>query len=120
MLRKLPLTISRVSYGTLLLAILTYNSETTSSILTKFSESKRSSMDNMLAKFRCLEIVAMETVTKAMFTLYRMGFCSVSKVAPVQCEQELMFCCGAEIVPKRSQCEQKPYPLCNLQRSLLI
>ena len=56
----------------------------------------------------------------AMFTLYRIGFCSVSKVAPVQCEQELMFCCGAEIVPKRSQCEQKPYPLCNLQRSLLI
>ena len=31
-----------------------------------------------------------------------------------------MFCCGAEIVPKRSQCEQKPYPLYNLQRSLLI
>ena len=55
-----------------------------------------------------------------MFTLYRIGFCSVSKVAPVQCEQELMFCCGAEIVPKRSQCEQKPYPLCNLQRFLLI
>ena len=55
-----------------------------------------------------------------MFTLYRIGFCSVSKVAPVQCEQELMFCCGAEIVPNRSQCEQKPYPLCNLQRSLLI
>ena len=55
-----------------------------------------------------------------MFTLYRIGFCSVSKVAPVQREQELMFCCGAEIVPKRSQCEQKPYPLCNLQRSLLI
>ena len=59
-------------------------------------------------------------LTKAMFTLYRTGFCSVSKVAPVQCEQELMFCCGAEIVPKRSQCEQKPYPLCNLQRSPLI
>ena len=57
---------------------------------------------------------------KAMFTLYRIGFCSVSKVTPVQCEQELMFCCGAEIVPKHSQCEQKPYPLCNLQRSLLI
>ena len=57
---------------------------------------------------------------EAMFTLYRIGFCSVSKVAPVQCEQELMFCCGAEIDPKRSQCEQKPYPLCNLQRSLLI
>ena len=57
---------------------------------------------------------------KAMFTLYRIGFCSVSKVAPVQCEQELMFGCGAEIVPKRSQCERKPYPLCNLQRSLLI
>ena len=55
-----------------------------------------------------------------MFTLYRIDFCSVSKVAPVQCEQELMFCCGAEIVPKRSQCEQKPYPLCNLQRFLLI
>ena len=57
---------------------------------------------------------------KAMFTLYRIGFCSVSKVAPLQCEQELMFCCGAEIVPKRSQCEQKPNPLCNLQRSVLI
>ena len=55
---------------------------------------------------------------KAMFTLYRIGFCSASKVAPVQCEQELMFCCGAEIVPKRSQREQKPYPLRNLQLSL--
>ena len=55
-----------------------------------------------------------------MFTLYRIGFCSVSKVAPIQCEQELMFCCGAEIVPKRSQCEHKPYPSYNLQRSLLI
>ena len=44
--------------------------------------------------------------SKAMFTLYRLGFCSVSKVAPVQCEQELMFCCGAEIVPKRSQCDR--------------
>ena len=52
---------------------------------------------------------------KAMFTLYRIGFCSVSKVVPVQCERELMFCCGAEIVPNRSQCEQKPYPSYNLQ-----
>ena len=58
--------------------------------------------------------------SEAMFTLHRIGFCSVSKVAPVQCEQELMFCCGAEIVPKRSQCEQKPYPSHNLQRCLLI
>ena len=66
------------------------------------------------------DILAMVVEPKAMFTLYRIGFCSVSKVAPVQCEQELMFCCGAEIVPNRSQCEQKPYPLCNLQRSLLI
>ena len=49
-----------------------------------------------------------QSLTKGMFTLYRIGFCSVSKVAPVQCEQELMFCCGAEIVPKRSQCEQEP------------
>ena len=55
-----------------------------------------------------------------MFTLYRIGFCSVSKVALVQSEQELIFCCRAEIVPKRSQCEQKPYPSYNLQRSLLI
>ena len=55
-----------------------------------------------------------------MFTLYQIGLCSVSKVAAVQCEQELTFCCGAEIVLKRSQCEQKPYPLCNLQHSLLI
>ena len=51
---------------------------------------------------------------QAMFTLYRIGFCSVSKVAPVQCEQDLMFCCGAEIVPKHSQCEQNPirYAIC--------
>ena len=31
-----------------------------------------------------------------------------------------MFCCDAEIVPKRSQCEQKPYLSYNLQRSILI
>ena len=55
-----------------------------------------------------------------MFTLYRTGFCSVSKVALVQCEQELMLCCGVEIVPKRFQCEQKPYPSYNLQRFHLI
>ena len=55
-----------------------------------------------------------------MFTLYQIGFCSVSKVAPIEYEQELMFCCGAETVPKRSQCEHKPYPSYNLQRSLLI
>ena len=54
------------------------------------------------------------------FTLYRIGFCSVSKVAPIQCEQELLFCCGIEIVRKRSQREHKPYPSYNLQRSLLI
>ena len=30
------------------------------------------------------------------------GFCSISKVAPVQCGQEFMFCCNAEIVLKRS------------------
>ena len=67
MLGKLLLTMSRVLYGTLLSVILTYNSETTSSILTKFSENKRASMGNMLAKFRCLEIVAMETVTNSLF-----------------------------------------------------
>ena len=55
-----------------------------------------------------------------MFTLYRIGFCSISKVAQVQYEQELMFCCGAEIVPKRSQYEQEPYQSYNLQHSLLI
>ena len=58
--------------------------------------------------------------SEAMFTLYQIGFCSFSKVAPIQCEQELMFCCGAEIVPKHSQREHKPYPSYNLQRSLLI
>ena len=62
-----PLTMSRVSYGTPLSVILTYNSELTSSILTKVSESKRSSMDNMLAKFRSLENVVMETVTNSLF-----------------------------------------------------
>ena len=65
-------------------------------------------------------VIQIICVIQAVFTLYLIGFCSVSKVAPVQCEQELMFCCGEEIVPKRSQCEQKPYPLCNLQRSLFI
>ena len=70
MLGKLPLTMSRVSYGTLLSVILTYNSETTSSILTKFSESKRSSMDNMLAKFRYLEIVVIETVTNSLLFFF--------------------------------------------------
>ena len=54
-----------------------------------------------------------------MFTLYWIGFCSISKVAPVQCQQEQMFGCGAEIVRKRSQSEQKPYPSCNLQLSFL-
>ena len=67
--------------------------------------------------FSCHQILS---DPKAMFTLYRIGFCSVSKVAPIQCEQELMFCCGAEVVPKRSQCEHKPYPSYNLQYSLLI
>ena len=56
---------------------------------------------------------------KGMFTLYQIGFCSVSNVALVQCEQELMLCWGAEIVPKRSQCEQKPQPSYKLQPSLL-
>ena len=51
----------------------------------------------------------------AMFTLYRIGFFSVAKVAPIQCEQKLMSCCGAQIVLKRSQCEHKPYPSYNLQ-----
>ena len=50
------------------------------------------------------------TSIQAVFTLYWIGFCSISKVVPVQCEQEL-FCCAAEIFPKRSQCKQKPYPL---------
>ena len=59
----------------------------------------------------CLFIIVLQTLfIQALFTVYRTGFCSVSKVAPVQCEQELIFCCGAEIVPERSQCEQKPYP----------
>ena len=55
-----------------------------------------------------------------MFTLYWIGFCSVSKVALIQCEQELILCSGAEIVSKRSQCEHKPYPSYNLQPSILI
>ena len=56
-----------------------------------------------------------ELQIKAMFTLYWIGFCSISKLAQAQ---KVMFCCGAEIVPKHSQCEQKPYPLCNLHRSI--
>ena len=52
---------------------------------------------------------------EAMFTLYRIGFCSVAKVAPVQCEQELMFCYGAEIVPKCSRVNRSPIrrTICN-------
>ena len=65
-------------------------------------------------------IFSSNTVFQAMFTLYRIGFCSVSKVAPIHCKQELMFSCGVEIVPMRSQCEHKPHPSYNLQRSLLI
>ena len=61
-----------------------------------------------------------QLVSQATFTLYRVGFCSIPEVAPVQCEQEIMLCCGAEIVLKRSQCEQKPYPSYYLQRFLLI
>ena len=38
----------------------------------------------------------------------------------MQCEQDVMFCYGAEIVPKRSRFEHKPYSSYNLQRSLLI
>ena len=55
--------------------------------------------------------IALETrseVYKAMFTLYRIGFCSVSKIAPVQCEQKLMFCCGAEIVPNVPNVKRSP------------
>ena len=44
-----------------------YNSETTCSILTKFSENKRSGMEKMRAKFRCPKMVAMETVTDSVF-----------------------------------------------------
>ena len=35
-----------------------------------------------------------------MFRLYQLGFCSIGKVVFVQCEQELMLCCSAEIVLK--------------------
>ena len=34
-----------------------------------------------------------------MFTLYRIGFCSISKVVAVQCEQEYVHCCTAKIAP---------------------
>ena len=60
------------------------------------------------------------TDPKAMYTLYRIGLSSVSKVAPIQCEQELMFCWRAEVVSKRSQCEHMPYLSYNLQCFLLI
>ena len=66
-LGKLPLRMSRVFYRTVLWVIMIYNSETTCSILTKFSGNKRSDMENMLAKFRCPKMVAMETVTDSLF-----------------------------------------------------
>ena len=52
----------------------------------------------------------LETKAKAMFTLYRKGLCSISKVAPVQCEQELMFnmqlslLIWKDYLPKRGFC----------------
>ena len=58
---------STVLYRTVFSVILIYNSETTCSILTKFSEKKRSGMENMLTKFRCPKMVAMETVTDLLF-----------------------------------------------------
>ena len=67
MLGKLPSTMSRVLCKTVLSVILIYNSETTCSILTKFLENKRSGMENMLAKFCCPKMVAMETVTDSLF-----------------------------------------------------
>ena len=73
---------------------------------------------SLLHVYEYIIIPLCQIYTEAMFTLYRIGFCSVAKAAQVQCEQELMFCCGAEIVPKRSQCEQKPYPSHNLQHCL--
>ena len=57
----------QVSYGTLASPILIYNSKTRNRIFTKFSASKRSSMEKMLSKFRRPEIVAMETVTDSVF-----------------------------------------------------
>ena len=53
----------QVSYGTLISPILIYNSKTRNLIFTKFSASKRSSLEKMSAKFRRPKIVAMETVT---------------------------------------------------------
>ena len=64
--------------------------------------------------FKISSIIPSVFVTQAMFTLYQIGFCSVAKVASIQCEQEIMSCCGAQIVPKHSQCEHKPYPSYNL------
>ena len=43
-----------------------------------------------------------------MFTLYWIGFCSVSKVAPVQYEQGLMFCYGAELLRSDTSVNKNP------------
>ena len=42
-------------------------------------------------------------------------FLLLFKSCSVQCEQESMFCCGAEIVPKRSEYEQSHvcHTICN-------
>ena len=57
----------QVSYATLVSPILIYNSKTRNRIFTKFSASKRSSMEKMSANFCRPEIVAMETVTDSFF-----------------------------------------------------
>ena len=64
---------SRVFYRTVLSLILIYNSETTWSILTKFLGDKRSDMENMLAKFCCPKMVAMETVSDCFSSMPNMS-----------------------------------------------
>ena len=56
----------QVSYVTLVSPILIYNSKIRNRIFSKFSASKRSSMEKMSTKFRRPQIVAMETVTDSL------------------------------------------------------
>ena len=78
----------QVSYGTLISPILIYNSKTRNLIFTKFSASKRSSLEKMSAKFRRQEIVVMETVTDS-FVLFNARYLSGGSI---HCLEILRIC----------------------------
>ena len=56
-----------------------------------------------------------EAISQAMFILYRINFCSVSKVAPVQFEQELISVAVQKLFWSVPSVNRSPirYAICN-------